>query len=272
MADDIDDILAYYENPKCGENSRLARHQLERDITLRYLETYLPAAGRILEVGAATGSYTAWLAERGYQVTAVDLSESLMSQCTKQLSEMGLIANVSCLVADARDLSSVPGTDFDAVLLMGPLYHLTLKENRLKALRESVGRLKPGGILFSALISRFGIMGDLLRRVPQWIENQKEVRSVVEKGHDPDYDAVMGGFHGYFVTVDEVVPLHEEAGLQTIVLAGVEPTISAGDDSYNRLQGSQRERWLDLLYELSRERSLVASSRHLLYVGRTPEE
>ncbi len=56
-----------------------------------------------------------------------------------------------------------------------------------------------------------------------------------------------------------------------LVVAGVEPAISADDESYNRLTGVQRERWLDLLYDLSREPSLVASSRHLLYIGRRPE-
>ena len=170
MTDNIEDIRPYYDRSECVEDSRLARHQLERDITIRYLDAYLPAAGRILEIGATSGAYTVWLAERGHQVTAVDLSENLIDRCRKRLSEIGLLANVSCLVADARDLSPVPGTDFDAVLLMGPLYHLTLRENRLKALRESVGRLKPGGIFFSALISRFGIMGNLLRTVPQWID------------------------------------------------------------------------------------------------------
>ena len=271
MTDNIEDIRSYYEDPECGEDSRLGRHQLERDITLRYLNDYLPATGRILEIGAATGGYTAWLAKRGYDVTAVDLSESLIQQCRERLSKMDGAGNVSCFVADARDLSSVPGTDFDAVLLMGPLYHLVLRENRLKALHESVGRLKPGGVLISALISRFGLLGDLLRNVPEWIENQEEVRSVIERGHDPEGPA-PGGFHGYFVRVDEIVPLHEEAGVRTTLVAGVEPVISADDESYNRLEGDQRELWLDLLYELSREPSIAASSRHLLYVGRKPEE
>lgn len=270
MTDRIEDIRAHYDRSEAGEDSRLARHQLERDVTLRYFEAHLPATGRILEIGAATGGYTEWLAERGYQVTAVDLSEVLMSRCRQRLSERGLTGNVDCLVADARDLSSVPGTDFDAVLLMGPLYHLTLKKNRLKALREAVGRLKPGGVLFSAFISRLGILGELIRRAPQWIEDREEVRSVIERGRSPD-GPPTGGFRGYYVTLDEVAPLHEEAGLQTIVVAGVEPAISADDESYNRPEGEQRKLWLDLLYEVSREPALAASSRHLLYLGRKPE-
>ena len=61
---------------------------------------------------------------------------------------------------------------------------------------------------------------------------------------------------------------YEALGLQTVVLAGVEPAISADDESYNKLQGSQRDKWLDLLFEVSSDETTVGASRHLLYVGR----
>ena len=48
----------------------------------------------------------------------------------------------------------------------------------------------------------------------------------------------------------------------------LEPAISADDESYNRLQGKQRQLWLDLFYEMSAERSIIGASRHLLYVGK----
>ena len=48
----------------------------------------------------------------------------------------------------------------------------------------------------------------------------------------------------------------------------LEPAISADDESYNALHGKQRELWLNLLFEVSAEPSMLASSRHLLYIGR----
>jgi hypothetical protein len=78
----------------------------------------------------------------------------------------------------------------------------------------------------------------------------------------------MVGFRGYFATVGEIAPLHEAVGFKTIAVAGVEPGISADDESYNQLEGQQRQRWLDLLYAISAEPSIVGASRHLLYVGR----
>ena len=267
MMDDINDISGYYNNDPEREHSRLERHQLEYDLTWRYLTQYLPSRGCILEVGAATGRYTVALAKQGYHVTAVDMSEKLLDVCRSRVAEAGVTNQVRILQEDARNLSHIAQDDFDAVLLMGPLYHLVEEADRTAALKEAFDRLKPGGILFSAFISRFGIMCELIKNVPAWIEEQAEVQTILEKGKDPD-DYPKGGFRGYFAMVPEIVPLHEKIGFESITLAGVEPGISADDESYNRLEGRQRQLWLDLFYKVSTEPSIIGASRHLLYVGR----
>ena len=267
MRDDLSDIAAYYNSDPDKEHDRLGRHQLEYDLTWRYLDQYLPPQGSILEIGAATGRYTLELAKRGYQLTAVDLSAALLEECRKSLTDEGLEGQVQLVVADARDLGEVTKRDFDAILLMGPLYHLIVKADRQTALKEAFDRLRAGGILFSAFISRVGIMGDLLKNIPDWIEDQAEVRSLLARGRAPD-DAQRGGFRGYFAQISEIAPLHEAIGFETITVAGVEPAISADDESYNKLEGKQRQLWLDLLYEISTEMSIIGASRHLLYIGK----
>ncbi len=269
MADDVSDIAAYYNSDPAREYTRLERHALEYELTWRYLERYVPAQGSILEVGAATGRYTLELARRGYAVTAVDLSAELLDACRRNLERAGLAARVRCVTADARDLSAVPGTNFDAALLMGPLYHLILEKDRKTALRQVYNRLQPGGLLFSAFISRLGVLGDLMKDLPDWIDDPREVRALIEVGHRPE-DTPRSGFRGYFARSEEIAPLHESVGFETLALAGSEPAISADDESYNRLEGERRRRWLDLLYEVSAEPSILAASRHLLYVGRRP--
>jgi len=271
MIDDVSDIAEMYNRDPQKEVQRLDEHQLEHELTWRYLETYLPPAGSILEIGAAAGRYTLELVRRGYRVTAVDMSQKLLEICRQRLSEDGLAEQVRLVTADARDLSSVEGQDFDAVLLMGPLYHLVLEADRKRALSEAVGRLKGGGVMFSAFVSRFGIFGEGIKEWPDWIEKRDEVRSILEHGRDPD-DFPKGGFRGYFATVPEMAPLHKAAGLETVLVAGVEPAISADDESYNRLEGEQRRLWLDLLYEISTEPSILGASRHLLYIGRKPDQ
>ncbi len=267
MNDDIRDIAAFYDGAAEKEHTRLERHQLEHDLTWRYLERYLPPSGRILEIGAATGRYTLELAKRGYNLTAVDLSAVQLEQNRRNLAAAGLERQARLVVADARSLEPVTETEFDAALLMGPFYHLVFEADRRLALQAAAQRLRPGGTLFSAFISRFGILGDLLRNVPDWIEDQAEVRSILDVGRDPEHYPGEG-FRGYFARVDEIAPLHESLGFETLALAAVEPAISADDESYNRLQGLQRQLWLDLLTEVSLEPSILAASRHLLYIGR----
>jgi S-adenosylmethionine-dependent methyltransferase len=270
VTDDVSDIQSYYDETAESELVRLERHQLERDITWRYLEKYLPPSGSVLDIGAGAGAYTLELARRGYAVTAVDISSRLIKLCKQRVLDAGLEKNVKFFVADARDLSDIKDGNLDAVLLMGPLYHLVLEEDRKTALREAFYRLKPGGVIFSSFISRYGIMGDVMKNIAHWIEKQSEVRSIMEQGREPD-DAARVGFRGYFTEVSEIVPLHEETGFKTLVVAGVEPAISADDESYNRLEGTRRKLWLDLLYEISTEESMIAASRHLLYIGVKPE-
>lgn len=270
MMDDVSDIAALYNSDPENENGRLERHQLERDLTWRHLDRYLPPHGSILEIGAATGGYTLPLARRGYTITAVDMSTELLAVCRAKLAAEGLEEQVQLVEADARDLAQVTQTDFDAVLLMGPLYHLVLEPDRVQALRQVYARLRPGGVLFSAFISRYGILGDVMHDFPDWIEDQADVRSLLANG-SRRADAPRVGFRAYFATTAEIPALHEAVGFETLTLAGVEPAISADDESYNRLQGTQRQLWQDLLFEMSTEPTLIAASRHLLYVGRKTE-
>jgi S-adenosylmethionine-dependent methyltransferase len=267
VKDDISDIAAMYDRSVEDEHSRLDRHQLEYDVTWRYLTRYLPPAGSILEIGAATGRYTLALCRLGYSVTAVDLSTALLEECRRRLAAERLHRQARFVVADARDLRAVADVGFDAVLLMGPLYHLVVEEDRREALRQATDRLRNGGLVFSAFLSRLGILGDMMKRMPEWVEHREQVRSLLERGRRPD-DLPRGGFRGYFARVSEIRPLHEGLGIQTLVLAGVEPAISADDESYNKLQAPQRDLWLDLLFDVSSDETTVGASRHLLYVGR----
>ena len=266
--DDLTDIRDLYNAAWDVEETRLERHQLEADITWRYLDRHLPPCGRLLEIGSGTGAYTFPLARRGYRITAIDLAEELVTRCRAKADEVGLGDRIDFQVGDARDLISIPGSEFDAVLLMGPLYHLVLEADRMAALRSAYRCLKPGGVICSSLISRFGVLATLLKRNPSWIEDRKWVRSVMDNGHRP-YDAPRGGgFRGYFVRPEEISPMHESVGFRTLRIAGVEPVTAAHDEHYNTLTGRRRELWLELLFEVSDEPSMVASSIHLLYIGR----
>jgi 2-polyprenyl-3-methyl-5-hydroxy-6-metoxy-1,4-benzoquinol methylase len=269
MTDDVADIRSFYDRNVENEHGRLERHPIERDVTWRFLDKYLPASGKILDIGAATGVYTIPLAKKGYSVTAVDFSPNLMETCKDRVRELGLRNRVTCLVADARDLSQVTDKDYDVVLLLGPMYHLVEETDRKKALAEAFQRMKPGGIIFSAFISRYGFWSDVMHTIPHYIEYQEDVRSVLEGGKDLEMPSWgPGGFRAYFATVPEIYSLHEQQGFETLAVAGVEPAGIAADDKYKKLTDTQRELWLDLMVEISTEPSLAGASCHVLYIGK----
>src|SRR5258708_16812085 len=109
------------------------------------------------------------------------------------------------------------------------LYHLVFEEDRRQAVRQAADRLRSGGLLFSTHLSRLGILGDLMRRMPEWIERGQEVRFLLDRGRPPD-DLPRGGLRGYFARGSEIRPLSEALGIHTVVLAGGEPAISADDE------------------------------------------
>jgi len=149
--DEISDIQAYYDGAWENEDNRLNRHQLEHDITWLYLDKYLPPAGSyLLEIGAATGRYTLELASRGYKVLAVDLSPQLVNRARDRANEAELGDRIEFRIGDARILKGINTSIFDGALVMGPLYHLIEREDRVMALGRVFESLKSGGVVFTS--------------------------------------------------------------------------------------------------------------------------
>ena len=157
------DIINYYasHNPEDNRLSQdVGRFEYERtqEILSRYLH---PDHPETLDIGGGPGAYALWLAGRGYRVHLLDLvpRHVEMAQTQSRLHDLRL---ASLTVGDARALPFGNATA-DQVLLLGPLYHLTERPDRLRALREGHRVLKPGGRLFCTAISRYASVLDGFR-------------------------------------------------------------------------------------------------------------
>lgn len=85
-------------------------------------------------------------------------------------------------VGDARRLPFDDGVA-DAVLMLGPLYHLTTREDRVLALREARRGVRPGGVVAAAAISRFASTYDgLFRGLLEDPESEEIVERDVAEG------------------------------------------------------------------------------------------
>src|SRR5919199_4266218 len=123
-----DAVRAYYAAFGEREWQRLINPDdgaVEFTLTKELLARYLPSSGRILDLGGGPGRYTIWLAQRGYQVVLADLLPELLAIARTQIADAGVSQQVEAIVeADACDLSCWPSASFDAILCLGPFYHL----------------------------------------------------------------------------------------------------------------------------------------------------
>lgn len=160
---DAEEIAAYYAQGL--ERDRLASGPgaLEFARTRALLEQYLPPAPAVIaDVGGGPGRYAVWLAERGYRVDLVDPVALHVAQARMAASSRPGAALASAEVGDARALR-LPDANADAVLLLGPLYHLAERAERLQALAEARRVCRQGGVIIAAAISRFASTLDGLR-------------------------------------------------------------------------------------------------------------
>jgi ubiquinone/menaquinone biosynthesis C-methylase UbiE len=150
-------VMEFYEN--YNENERINRDVLEyirtKDIILRNLPK---DPIKIIDLCGASGHYAYWLAEMGHEVHLMDLSPKHIIEAKKNEQKYSSRL-ASMTTGDARSLNFGDGS-FDMVLLMGALYHLQEKEDRLLCLKEVYRILKNGGTAVFSYISRYSAMLD----------------------------------------------------------------------------------------------------------------
>ncbi len=143
----LEALKNYYENH--DEHARLGslHGSVEFLTTVHYIEKYLKPGMTILEIGAGTGRYSHYFAQKGYSVVAVELMECNIEAFMQNTKEGELI---SISQGDAVDLSAFPSDTYDVTLLLGPMYHLYTNEDKRAALCEAVRVTRPGGTIFAA--------------------------------------------------------------------------------------------------------------------------
>jgi ubiquinone/menaquinone biosynthesis C-methylase UbiE len=264
---ELDPLIArYYE--RGAEIDRLAggfpsgplEFERTKELLLRHLP---PPPGRVLDVGGGPGAYAAWMADLGYQVHVVDSLPLHVEQAE------AAHPSVTAELGDARRLRH-SARSVDAVLLLGPLYHLVDRGDRIAALREAHRVVRRHGVVIVAAISRFAALLDLLLRLDRLHEPAVErlvgdaVETGVHRGADVDLFTTA-----YFHRADELVDELEEAALVDVELFNVEgPGFAIQDFAARWDDPDRREAILDAARLVEREPTLMGMSSHLLAVGR----
>lgn len=209
--------------------------ELEFDGTVAQLENELPESGHVMDAGGGAGRYAVWLAERGYEVTLVDISERQAELARDHADEHGVSANLSVVQGSITDVGFAAET-FDATCCLGgPLSHVLDEQDRVRAAQELARVTVPDGPVFVSVMGRLGF-------VQLWLTTGYQLELLPDIIEHGDYDAQLLAEYGYeqpftdthFFRRRELSQLLSNAGLTVDNIVGLEGLASPFHDEQIR--------------------------------------
>ncbi len=276
MDDYMQSVKDYYASFGDKEWRRLSDTSndgyVEFSITCRQIAKHLKPNSTVLDLGGGPGRYSLWLAEQGHRVVLADLSPNLLDIARTQLSNFPHADHIEEVCeADARDLSRWHDNAFDAVLCLGPFYHLPKIEDRVIATKEICRVMKPEGILIAAFLARLSF----LRRTLSLPEEQKHFmdeawfNNLMDHGHFQN--SFQGRFtEGYGATPNEITSHFANLGFQQISLIAAESIAGGINHKLSELRHMNRElhdKIMDTLFSVASEASILGLYGHIVYTG-----
>lgn len=270
-APDIDPEIIRFYSRRAIEHDRLdhGRGQLEFIRTQELLRGLLPSPpARVLDVGGGPGRYATWLAQEGYDIKLVDPVPALVEEARRA----GVAARVT-FAAEEGDARALPDADksADAVLLLGPLYHLQERDDRLRALREAYRVVRPGGVVAASAIARFAVLLDAMRMGV--LDDAAVARISQGSVRTGRHDARFGFTTAYFHRAAELQEELIAAGFEDVSLRPIEGPgwlLFAGELDSDREQPVNQKLLASAVRcarALEESGDLLEASAHILGVG-----
>ena len=150
----FDPIAEGYDKWYGTEIGRVA-DQVERELAFQFFH---PSGPKILEIGCGTGQYTTELAEQGYQITAVDISDKMMAKAREKITDLGY--QVKWLNADITQIMDQL-EQYHGILSMSVFEFIPNPEEILASLFE---HLEPKGCLVIGVITGDSSWSQFYRR------------------------------------------------------------------------------------------------------------
>jgi len=265
-------VAKLYDASPEREWNRLDERRIEFGVTQRALSDFLPPApASVIDIGSGPGRYAIPLAIAGYTLSLVDVSSGCLALAKTEAARQG-VSLERVEPSSATSLASFADGTFDAALLLGPLYHLKEEGDRVASVKEALRVLRPGGILFSAFLTRYSVVRYAAKTRPdQFTEAPDLIESILAKG-TASSDRPDAAFlkHCYFSDPAVIEPFMESCGVQTDMMVGCEGVVAEVEERLNELPDDELDTWVDLNYRLGRKAELIAASAHVLHVGRRP--
>ena len=257
--------LEDYYNNYDEEGRLLSRHgQVEYLTTMKYIRECLARLSEpaVLEVGAGTGRYSVALAKEGLRVTAVDLVPHNLELLRSKLDGS---ERITVMQGNAMDLSALPDASFSLTMLLGPLYHLYTREDKLKALSEAVRVTKPGGYILAAYCMNEPT-------VIQYVFGMNKLREVMELNMlTPDWHCISEPKEIFeLVRTEDIAALDAELPVERIKLIAADGAANYVREFIDEMDDGTFARWMDYHFSICERQDLIGASHHTLDILRIP--
>ena len=267
--DNIKDVRKYYNSHVNDEDRRLDEHPFEIPVTMHFVKKYLTPGDSVFDLACGTGRIAEILLNKGYFVGLNDLSDQNVELVKHRIGTHRSILFIER--SDALESKRWTHKPWDCIFILGPLYHLISKDNRLEILNLAYENLKPGGYLFSSFMTRTGALVYGLKHNPEGILYHDGARKLWQTGTDNRFVEDTEYFtNAYFAHPEEINPMIESAGLTPLHLAGAEGVFGERFELYHSMNDNLKKAWLDFVIENCEDIHLIQQSKHLLSIAQKP--
>ena len=251
--------LEDYYNQYDEEGRLLSRHgQVEYLTTMKYIRECLSGTAdpAILEIGAGTGRYSVTLAKQGHRVTAVELIPRNLEILKSKLDGT---ERITPILGNALDLSVLPDASFSVTLVLGPMYHLYTREEKLQALAEAVRVTKPGGYLLVAYCMNEPT-------IISYVFGKNKLREVTDRHMlTPDWHCISEPKDLFeMVRTEEIAALDAEVPVQRIKLVAADGATNYMRQVVDAMDDETFGRWMDYHFSICERQDLIGASHHTL--------
>lgn len=240
-----EEVKEYYNDNFEREWDRLNNPYtaIEFNSTMYLIDKYFPKDGSVCDIGSGPGRYSIELLKRGYNVTLFELSNKELEVAKQRIESLGFKAD-AYICENALNLHLLKSDSYDAILLMGPMYHVLDDFNRDKILNETYRILKKGGI---AIIAYFNSWGILKAGVTEFSDTFIDIDNIYGYLNAQKFGSEASFTNVYTSTPPNALEEIKKAGFKLISYAGAEGFLSGIESRVIQLSSENREVYNNLV-------------------------